>query len=439
MISIKKYFIVLYSTFIYCSVATKDNSLMKSTVSYPIPKYQWLVRAQNVCLTHKEKWNDDLFDPYQYMYPLHAAEPLKFHFPSNKLAVIDYGHPVQSFLNIQFEPLNKSTAKRDFNKSIKFFKGATLLPDGKWQYPNPAHFIFPVGVFFEWGIDKPADLPVFKRMVMSRVSSWSDFLHQWEWAQVCLEASVHNCNYSNCLFENQKQDYKWPLKLPDKEAIHPFPHIVSPNRNLMFINHSEPYLYCFEDLYIVQRYGIILSSSYYANLYRKAVVDILKRRYLSRNDTLSVLKLKNLGYLDHTIQQRCAEKSLKIIIQARPKAYFIGIYRHILNLAEVKKWSRKFTSSNVESFHIDFSTSLTDQIAKYNEFDVLITMPGSHLINLVLTNRTNVGVLEVGLAIRDTFWYENAVRFGIKHYYYSQFNHTPDKTCFTDTFYEGRF
>ena len=72
----------------------------------------------------------------------------------------------------------------------------------------------------------------------------------------------------------------------------------------------------------------------------------------------------------------------------------------------------------------DFYTPLANQITTYNNFDILVTQAGSHLTNLLFTNRTRVGILELGLSIRDFFWRENAVRLGINHYYYSNFNHS---------------
>ena len=47
--------------------------------------------------------------------------------------------------------------------------------------------------------------------------------------------------------------------------------------------------------------------------------------------------------------------------------------------------------------------SLEDQIRDYNKFDILVTMVGAHLANLVFTNRTSVAILEVGLHNRDPF------------------------------------
>ena len=404
----EKFKTIMLSALIIVALVSCSNFERKhqSVISLPLPEHPWLVRSTNVCFKVGEysNWLGDFDAPLLNLYKFHAESNVKMlgGLDKQSFEILGGGLPIK-FLNISSLNMTKKT---------KFFHGKTVMPDGQWQGHNPAHFIFPIGQLFEWGLDKPISLPTFDRVGLFRVSSWHDYLFEWPWGRIALEAALSKWEEVG-LFKTKSKKIRRNIthSISSEHSTHPLPHVYSPSRNVTVTD-----MYCFEDLFIVKRWGIIMNSSTAASAFRETVNTLL------HNQGHDIQKRFKLFLTDATLVDRCREKNIKILIQNRD----LGTQRHIANMEDTVSFSKKFTK-NVENFQTP--NRLEDQIEKYNSFDILVTMAGSHLTNIVFTNRTKVAVVEVGVAIRDWFWKENAIRFGISNYFYSHVGHTPHKKC----------
>ena len=398
-----------------------------SFVSYSSPGDNWLIKMTNMCFSTTHHWQHNIKPRYYHMHPLRYGR--------NASAGIKSTY-MQSDFKYDFRPISDIQADDDVRylelRKTKHYSGITILPECFWQHYNPAHFIFLFGVFYEWGISRPRRLPMFDRVALFKCSSWEDYLHAWDWGRITLE--VVFSRWENVgLFPKETSDRdsesvaaRSLKSYASREATYPFPHVFSPHRNGS--EHDGLYLHCFDEIYLVQRFGTILSDRKMALSFREDLRQTINNR--APNTTIASKTALTMvsDITDESLPKRCRDHSLRISVQQRP---FDPESRSILNLDKVLLVAKKF-SSHVHSFSINHSTPLHDQIAAYNNFDILITMYGSHLTNLVFTNRTEVAVLEVGLAIRNWFWRENAFRFGIKHYFYNHVGNIPGKKCYDD-------
>jgi len=171
----------------------------------------------------------------------------------------------------------------------------------------------------------------------------------------------------------------------------------------------------------VARWSVISNSSDDVKAFRESLLKTkLKRNPKSKPDAMiSVLT-------DKTVPERCKEKSLRIGIYLRYKEWT----RNLINDEEILNITKKYSSH--ATLKRIFAPPMDEQLQMYNSFDILISTYGSHLVNLVFTNRTRVAVIEVGLAIRDLFWRENAIRLGIDNYYYSMAGSDGDERCYKE-------
>ena len=184
----------------------------------------------------------------------------------------------------------------------------------------------------------------------------------------------------------------------------------------------ERRLFCFDTLYIVQRWGILMSNAEIAKKFREKAIFTFNKRYPHE-----VIPTHALTDDPEGIRQRCRENSLRVLIHQRSPLFGDRVF---LNSPAVLEAASNFTSQ-ARNVHM-YIARFPEQIEMYNSFDILVTTTGSHLTNLVFTNRSNVVVLEMGLAIRDWFWRDNARRFGIRHYLYSHRGHTPSRKCYNE-------
>ena len=416
----------------------------------------------------------------------------------------DVGHPFYNIYPLKFEPnynesyfndlglksvggrviLSPASVEELFtnhtSNTTTYFPGKTLVPNCYWQGWNPAHFIFGIGVLYEWSISKPEYVDSFDQLMLLRCDCWYRALHQWPWGLTVFEAALGswkrkglfstkhrhsrfgNVTRSNSArddpsasyyadshdfttydFFNRSQAHVHPfpyqstpqspyLPLPAKQSMNPFPHVFSPYRAT-----AVQHYYCFEDLYVIQRWGVLMESKELVTRFRRDLLHLLTwKRMLERDPTLVHSKevrarvretsAPSRWLPDEGLETRCATRSLSLVLQLRPQEYS----RRMLNADEVirmlAKHSTKFSKMQ---FH---SLPLEEQMEAYNSFDVLITMTGSHLTNLMFTNRSSAAIIETGLALRDTFWKENAHTFGLKHYEYQHVGNTPSDECYRD-------
>lgn len=396
-----------------------------------------LVKIRHVCKEAFYNWPDEGWQAMFYQYPLKFQSPYNESYFHNDWGVKGVGGYVR-FRNV--------TENRFYNTpNITYVPGITLMPECHWQHHNPAHFMFPFSVLFEWGQSPPAHLPVFDRLMQMKCPSYGEYLYNWEWARIVEETSLAPLlekGYFGKAAQHEALEFERGFKRSDSNINVPVPEYPAPE------NSTNPYsymlspkirfekdfpeydsrgnvgrehrLFCFETLYIVQRWGILMSNMEYARAFREKAKSVYNKRYPKE-----IITTPELNDDPIALHQRCTSKSVRILVHQRSPDH-----RIFLNTQDILSTASNFTSH--ARLYDAFLTKFAEQVQLYNSFDILITTTGSHLTNLVFTNRTNVLILEVGLAIRDWFWRENAFRFGIRHYLYSHIGHIPSPKCYAD-------
>eukprot|EP01041_Mallomonas_annulata_P006361 gene6361-12862_t len=337
-------------------------------------------RITNICLQFSNS-TDDWFNAEDYSfgfmlrYPLHPSSE-----SMNELTGI-------KMLQYQSNPY--------FNMpSTVYLKGKTLMSNCCYRGSNPAHFLFGLSTFFEWTVSKPKDLPKFHRLAFLRCTE-PRMVKSWPWGQSVLDTVLQRMLDSDVI----------------TDKVNP---VIEPNRTL-----SQ--MMCFEELYAHLRWGVLFENHRYAKIFRKS---------LPLSSTAAVITTSpppaEAAAGVESLHKRCKEKRLRVKIYTRDE--YDGTGRRILNNPAVTSLLRSFTSHPVENITASWSDSMEDQYSIYNSFDILISSAGSQLTNLILINTTDVAIIEIGLAIRDTFWRENANRLKLRKYLYSH-GHTPDEGC----------
>jgi len=262
--------------------------------------------------------------------------------------------------------------------------GSTLLSECIWAGPNQAHFLFGLHSYFEWSLSKPPNLPTFNRVFFAFCSPPKFNKVRWPWGTTVTDA----------FFQRML-----------KQRI-----ITDRHQPYMEFSDKGPRYTCFEELYLYDDWGVLLSSEAVAREFRKAVVSpaVLHQHHKAEQ-----------------LKERCSNGSLHI-------AYFkrtAGDKRAAHNVDAIEQSVRAFTSHPLFTISTDRMLTMDRQFLEFNSFDILISPVGSHLANMVLINHTRVGIIELGLAIRDDFWRINALqRLNLTSYTYSH-GHTVDPTC----------
>jgi len=304
--------------------------------------------------------------------------------------------------------------------------GSTLLSECIWAGPNQAHFLFGLHSYFEWSLSKPPNLPTFNRVFFAFCSPPKFNKVRWPWGTTVTDA----------FFQRML-----------KQRI-----ITDRHQPYMEFSDKGPRYTCFEELYVYEDWGVLLSSEAVAREFRKAVVSpaVLYHHKAKQRNNRRILRmiLQPESYLraksklqsrlpskpdsksppkppPGSLKERCSNGSLHI-------AYFkrtAGDKRAAHNVDAIYQSVRAFTSHPLFTISTDRMLTMDRQFLEFNSFDILISPVGSHLANMVLINHTRVGIIELGLAIRDDFWRINALqRLNLTSYTYSH-GHTVDPTC----------
>lgn len=398
-----------------------SNSHHFSKISMPFPDIDWFIKMKYVCRDVTDNWTVEPWFPFYNMYPLKFENSSHNEAYFHSLQIRGVGGPVD------FAPISEH--KLYHTKNITFVPGKTLMPECIWHSGNPAHFLFPLGILFEWGISPPTNLPTFDRLALIKCPSWIEYVSQWDWAQIVLETSLQPLAEKGYFGREAQEDSisisqrntniskKKKVFPPPPHETHPYPHVFSPVRP--FSDPKNAHVYCFETLFLEQRWGTILDSPEYANMFRERSRKVLAKRYPEWTYPPQHLT-------DEGVKSRCQAEALRIFILSREEEDG----RLFRNLDDVRKATAMFTSKVI--MNVSKIDTFPEQVERFNSFDILVTSTGSHITNLLFTNRSNVAVLEVGLAIRDWFWRDNAFNFGIKHYFYSHIGHVADDVCYKE-------
>lgn len=392
-----------------------------SLVRIPDRKYDFYTELNHVCLEERDKGISER-QKFLTMHPLKyginsQGESDEEYWPH--LGLKDsYGNDVLG--KPTFRPIYESSSYKWRNRTI-YFHGNTLLPQCFWHSNSPGHWIFPMSAIFELGRKKPKTIfPQFDRLALMKCPNWQGILHQWEWGQLTLEAALDPLVERGLFLSyNHSANASWPLlhMAGAKNIAYPLPHIFSSVRHATL---TPPLLVCFESLHVISRWGVTSNSTDDVNTFRQSVLKAkMKKNKKSRKDIM------NSPLSDASVSDRCRDKSLRVVLHLRRKGS-----RTLINDDEIVTAIKKYT--NEVSKNYSGAPAMEEQILLYNSYDILVSPPGSHLVNMIFTNRTRVAVIEIGLAVRDTFWRENSLRIGINNYYYSMAGSDGDEQCYKE-------
>lgn len=339
-------------------------SAMKSTIESPIVLNNSIIlkKFTNVCIEVHHKFQQD----NKPFYPM-------------------YSHNDKS--------INWGNISSVSHLKKHMIKGRVLMPNCFYQGTNPAHYLFGLSIIYDF-VTFPDDYPQittnnFDRLGLFYCSSPKDN-PKWHWSKDILDIVM---NKSSNLFGDNANN---PLLLPDR-------HRTS--------------LYCFEEMIQVWRWGYLLSNK--KNI--KAFQHDFKLNLLNSSKSKVNSNLENIQIppLLGNIKTRCKRKNLQIVIQNRQEN------RHIHQISTMIKLIHEYTPS-VYQMMITPNTPTSMQYKLYNSFDILITVAGSHLSNMIFIEQKNVAIIELGIAIRDKFWNTSARELVGINYFYGH-HHLPIK------------
>jgi len=285
-----------------------------------------------------------------------------------------------------------------------FIPGVTLLSNCNYAGPNPAHFLFGLHAYFEWSLSKPPNLPAFNRVFFALCSPPKFNKLYWPWAKTVTDTFIHKMLKRNIITDKY--------------------------RPYMEVNSTGPQFTCFEELYLHEDEGVLLSSEAVAREFRKAVVSpaVLHQHNAKHDYESATIQPSHLQaafryaeeHQSQSLKARCRNGALRI-------AFFM---RNVdMNFEVIEQSVNASTRHPFFTISTDTSLSMDRQFLEFNSFDILISRLDPHLANMVLINHTRVGIVELGLAIRDDFWRINALqRLNLTSYTYSH-GHTVDPAC----------
>eukprot|EP00607_Mallomonas_marina_P007877 CAMPEP_0182424274 /NCGR_PEP_ID=MMETSP1167-20130531/10450_1 /TAXON_ID=2988 /ORGANISM="Mallomonas Sp, Strain CCMP3275" /LENGTH=277 /DNA_ID=CAMNT_0024603945 /DNA_START=508 /DNA_END=1337 /DNA_ORIENTATION=- len=198
------------------------------------------------------------------------------------------------------------------------------------------------------------------------------------------------------------------------------------------VNRSRNHYVCFEEVYNVFTWGRLVESYEVAQRLREALVSPSVYRGdvhpdLDTHKTPSFISSPPPPSLSlspaslnrsASLREACLSHSLRLAYFNR-SSHSLGGQRGVFNTQQLLSTMQSFSSTPVLIFSTTSADSVDSQFLAFNSFDILVTTPGSQIANLLLTNSTEVGVVEIGLAIRDDFWRVNALKnLKLKKYVY---------------------
>mmetsp|Transcript_9726 Transcript_9726/g.9808 ORF Transcript_9726/g.9808 Transcript_9726/m.9808 type:complete len:454 (+) Transcript_9726:359-1720(+) len=347
--------------------------------------------ARNICIhvLNKTYYSGHKFTHVNNMYLRYSLDPL-----SPIRDIKDYNFVMFNKLNM----LDDSKPLSTLHKTT--IRGKTFLPNCAWATTyNNAHLLFGLNKLFEWTINKPKTLPHFDRIYFAYCIAPSK-IREWHWGSTFLKSILHDLSEKNISS----------------------PVLMQPNRK--YVDH----LTCFEELYGYASWGILLSSAKAALRFREKTIspgvfyghtplrDISFNRYEDQfHEILPYVTQQD----EYRLVDACATKKLRIAYYHRDPSDSRPP-RGFTNPQDIIATCQRFTTRPVVTLSTSHHESIDAQFVIFNSFDILVAAAGSHLTNMILINRTDVGFVEVGVAIRDEFWRENALyKLNLKSYRYS--------------------
>ncbi|KAI9033315.1 hypothetical protein DFJ74DRAFT_175759 [Hyaloraphidium curvatum] len=270
------------------------------------------------------------------------------------------------------EPAARDVVAATANRT--WHRGRTLLPHcGYPDTPNLAHLMFGGAAAVALGRRPPnPPLQPFDRLAFNWCPAYSRW-PEWRLGRRLTEIAFQNWQ-SNDL-----------LSVPVDRAIQ-VPRGIS----------------CFDELFLLTHiWGGMLDPS----------DDAWFREALARTEPeLAGTLLPDQKAQARALAERCRSRSLRIAVWRRTASRNA---RNVSNLPALLAAAAARTSLPVIEVTANVSLSTADHIRVFASFDVLVTPTGSHLTGFVLApSKTLVGILEIGIALREDLWKRGAERLG---------------------------
>jgi len=229
-------------------------------------------------------------------------------------------------------------------------------------------------------------LPAFDNLAFHQCASYDRVVRQdlWSWGKTVFEAATKD--WLNVgLWQGADQVRVIQLNKPNQEWT------------------------CFEDILFETQYGTWFPALPYISNWRNSLLES------------AGLRDENTIPGDEGLAERCGANQLRIHVFKRTEGHAL---RDFVNLDAVVALAQNYTSLTIEVVTINSTTPVGVQAAIFGAFDLLITPHGSQIANIIFTDPSRTGLIEVLPIIRDRAFANNARDAGFLSYIIST-GHTP--------------
>jgi len=263
---------------------------------------------------------------------------------------------------------------------------------------NPSHWLMKIHKLFELAQIAQKEgtmlLPAFDSLAFHQCASYDRVVRQglWSWGKTVFEAATKD--WLNVgLWQGADQVHVIQLNKPNQEWT------------------------CFEDLLFETQYGTWFPAPPYISNWRNSLLES------------AGLRDENTMPGDAALAERCGANRLRIHVFKRTEGRGL---RDVVNLNEVVALAQTYTSISIEVVTINSTTPVRVQAAIFGAFDLLITPHGSQIANIIFTDPSRTGVIEVLPVVRDRSFANNARDAGFLSYIIST-GHAPFSVSAADT------
>ena len=250
-------------------------------------------------------------------------------------------------------------------KQPNFYPNSTLFMNCNRQHSmafNPSQLLLHTGFVYELSncvkrnlgrqqiFEHKIELP-FKQVFMHQCPN--PVKSKWDWGRNVIEVLHDKLISSSLIKRNHTSEYRRGSEHPESEIM------------------------CFEDLYVSTRSNHWIEGTANTVSFRRDIA--LKTGEPAAAKTISERSVDfNTMYQSYCTPGQQKPTSARIKIYQRSENAYL---RSIVNLKEVQEFIQLFTTQPVEIITTTEKMPLTEQIKKFNDFDILITSHGSHMAN----------------------------------------------------------
>ena len=333
----------------------------------------------------------------------------------NSLTIEEWNAFIGEQYNAPLSALSLKIAHFDPQYLPQLYNNSTLYTNCNRQHSlafNPSHLLMNTGFLYELSLcilDNLGRRRIFKYDIQLPFKQF--FMHQcpntveidatWEWGKSTMRMIVSKLYESRLIKSNYTTIFR-----RGKES-----------------NQNE--LICFNDLYVSSRSSHWIEGFNNAIYFRKEIA----KRTGEPKQALEISE-RSVDYSSSYMRQ-----SYCTIGGSKPTTARIYIYqrsenfypRTIVNMEELKAALQKYTEIPIKTITTTQYQKIQEQILLFNEFDILVTIHGSHMTNGVFTMHPyNRAVIElVPFAYESTFYRNYVYDLGFAEYIISTGHLTP--------------